>query len=59
MGSVGDCYDNALCEAFSPRWSAIATVLARMEVLEGTTRIVGTPPSLSPVNYERRQQRTP
>ena len=22
MGATGDCYDNALCESFSPRWSA-------------------------------------
>ena len=32
MGSVGDAYDNALCESSSPRWSAsflIATTSAR------------------------------
>ena len=74
MGSVGDCYDQPRCvRAFSPRWSAsssLATVSApgaeaRMEVfgfIEGfynPHRRHSSIDNLSPVNYERRQQRTP
>ena len=57
MGSVGDCYDNALCESFFAtlecellaRHRFRTQAEARMAVFDfmegGTTRIVGTPPS--------------
>ena len=73
MGSVGDCYDNALCESFFAtlecellaRHSFRTRAEARMEVfgfIEGfynPHRRHSSIDNLSPVNYERRQQRTP
>ncbi len=73
MGSVGDCYDNALCESFFAtlecellaRHSFRTRAEARTEVfgfIEGfynPRRRHSSIDNLSPVNYERRQQRTP
>ncbi len=70
MGSVGDCYDNALCESFFAtlecellnRHCFRTQAEARMEVFEfiegwyNPHRRHSSLDYLSPINYERRQQ---
>ena len=58
MGSVGDCYDNALCESFSPRSKLIERrrfANRRRRVFRSmTTRDAGTQrwATSQPVNFE-------
>ncbi len=72
MGSVGDCYDNALCESFFAslecelldrrRFATKAEArLALFEYIEGfynTRRRHSSLGYLSPINFERRFKKT-
>ena len=73
MGSVGDCYDNALCESFFAtlecelidrrRWrtqaQARTEVFAFIEGWYNPRRRHSSIDYLSPIDYERKHQSTP
>ncbi len=72
MGSVGDCYDNALCESFfasleceltgrrrfATRYEARLALFEYIEGFYNTHRRHSSLGYLSPVNYERRLKKT-
>ncbi len=72
MGSVGDCYDNALCERFfaslecelldrrrfATRYEARTAVFEYIEGFYNTRRRHSSLGYLSPANFERNSKKT-
>ena len=71
MGSIGDCYDNAVIEAFwsrmqlellnTQRWKTrveLATAIFELEIWHNRQRRHSSLGMLTPVEYEARRQPT-